>query len=237
MEPEPHRADRSMPESRGTSAGARRPDRDSTASHELVVGGVLVALVAVGGLYFWLRPSPVFVDGWLSFLPGLAKGTWFTGITVLRFPVVVVAGSAVAAASTFRRDRPRACACLLGPIVALATCELVAKPLVGRKLGGMFSYPSGSVVGAAALAAVVVLAVPRRWRPVATTLAALYALWMALAVVAMQWHLPTDVAAGMLYGVGVVLVVDGSTWKVVTLLGWRRRRVTERSSARSAARG
>jgi membrane-associated phospholipid phosphatase len=235
MEPEPDGADRSTPRRRIGSATVS--DRDRTAGRELVVGAVLVVLVAVGGLYFWLRPSPTFVDGWLTFLPGLAKGTWFTRITVLRSPAVVVVGSAAVAALCVRRDRPRACACLLGPILALLTCELVAKPLVGRKLGGMFSYPSGSVVGAAALATVAVLAAPRRWRPAVGALAGVYVVWMALAVVAMQWHLPTDAIAGVLYGIGVVLVVDGAAGKLASALGRRRRAVIPSSPGRSAAPG
>ena len=124
----------------------------------------------------------------------------------------------LAAAVCYRRDPPRAWACLIGPILALATCELVIKPLVGRTLGGVFSYPSGSTTGAAALAAAAVLAAPARWRVVTAVAASIYALWMALAVVALQWHLPTDAASGLAYGVGVVLVVDGSAWKVAVRL-------------------
>jgi membrane-associated phospholipid phosphatase len=235
MEPEPDRADRSTP--RREIGSVTVSDGDRTAGRELVVGAVLVAVVAVGGLYFWFRPSPLFVDSWFTFLPGWAKNTWFTRITVLRSPVVVVVGSGVAAALCVRSDRPRACACLLGPILALLSCELVAKPLVGRKLGGMFSYPSGSVVGAAALATVAVLAVPRRWRPAVGVLAGLYVVWMALAVVAMQWHLPTDATAGVLYGIGVVLIVDGTTGKLASSLRRRRRAVMASSPGRSAASG
>lgn len=138
--------------------------RDRIAGTEMMVGGVLVALVAVGGLYFAFRPSPVVVDGWFSFLVGSPKGTWYTRVTVLRLPVVIIVGAIAAAAFCYRRDPPRAWACLIGPVLALATCELVAKPLVGRTLGGVFSYPSGSTTGAAALAAAAVLAVPARWR-------------------------------------------------------------------------
>jgi membrane-associated phospholipid phosphatase len=192
--------------------------RDRSATTEMMVGGSLVALVALGGLYFAFRPSPVVMDGWFSFLVSDAKGTWFTDVTVLRYPMVIVVGAIIAAAVTYRRDPPRAWACLIGPILALATCELVLKPLVGRTLGGVFSYPSGSTTGAAGLAAAAVLATPARWRVVTTVVASIYALWVALAVVALQWHLPTDAAAGLAYGVGVVLVVDGSAWKLAVLL-------------------
>ncbi len=183
-----------------------------------MVGLVLVGLVAVAGLYLAWRPGPVVVDRWSSGLVRVGKDTWFTSVTVLRYPVVIVVGSALTAALTFFRDRPRAWSCLIGPVLALATCELVAKPLVGRTLGGVFSYPSGSVVGAAALATAVTLAAPARWRPAAAAVGSAYALWMAMAVVAQQWHLPSDAVAGLAYGAGVVLVVDGLAWKVAVVL-------------------
>jgi len=78
----------------------------------------------------------------------------------------------------------------------------VVKPLVGRTLGGVLSYPSGSTVGAAALAAAGVLASPRRWRPWIAGPASAYALWVALAVVALRWHYPTEALAGLAFGVG-----------------------------------
>ena len=99
-------------------------------------------------------------------------------------------GSVVAAAVVFRRDRPRAVACLVGPALALVTCELVVKPAVGRTLGGVYSYPSGSTVGAAALATVAVLATTARWRAATVVVASLVSLWMWTAVVFLHWHYP-----------------------------------------------
>lgn len=186
---------------------------------EMTVGIALVALVLAAGLYFHFRPRPVVIDGWFNFLVSEAKGTWFTSVTVLRSPVVIVVGAVVTAVISLPRDRPRAWACLLGPCLALATSELVLKPAVGRTIGGMYSFPSGSTVGAAALATAIVLAVPRRWRIFTAVVASVYAVWMALAVVAMQWHLPTDSLAGLAYGVGVVLIVDAAAWMVARRLG------------------
>lgn len=201
--------------------------RDGGAVIEMLVGGALVALVVAGGVYFAFRPGPVVVDGWFSFVVRSGRGPWFTSVTTLRYPVVIIVGAIAAAAVTFRRDRPRAWACLIGPTLALVTCELVAKPLVGRTLGGVFSYPSGSTVGAAALAAAAALASPARWRTLTVIVGSVYALWMALAVIALQWHLPTDALAGLAYGAGVVLVVDGSAWKVAVAM--RRRTARDRS--------
>jgi hypothetical protein len=192
--------------------------RDRSAATEMTVGIILVALVLAAGLYFALRPRPVLIDGWFNFLVSTAKGTWFTSVTVMRYPAVIVVGAVVTAAIALPRDRPRAWACLLGPCLALASSELVLKPAVGRTLGGVYSYPSGSVVGAAALATALVLAVPARWRIGTAVVASIYALWMALAVVTMQSHLPTDALAGLAYGTGVVLMIDAATWMVARRL-------------------
>jgi membrane-associated phospholipid phosphatase len=198
----------------------RAHSRGRFVTTEMTVGIVLVALVLAAGAYFAFRPRPVVIDGWFNFLVTEAKGTWFTSVTVLRSPVVIVTGAVVTAVIALPRDRPRAWACLLGPCLALATSELVLKPAVGRTIGAMYSFPSGSTVGAAALATAAILAVPRRWRIATVVVGSVYALWMALAVVAMQWHLPTDSLAGLAYGVGVVLVVDAGAWMVA---GLRRR--------------
>ncbi len=102
------------------------------------------------------------------------------------------------------------------------TSELVIKPWVGRTLGGGLSYPSGSTVGASALGTALVLAVPVRRRTVAVVAASAYALWMAVAVVSLQWHYPTDAAAGLAYGTGVVLLLDGVACRVVDVIGRHR---------------
>lgn len=186
--------------------------RERQAHRELVVGGVLLAMVAIGGLYLSFRPEHTVVDAWILGLVGPDRNAALTGVTALRFPQVIVAGSVGAAVVAYPTDRLRSLACLVGPALALATCELVVKPLVGRHLGAGLSYPSGSTVGAAALAVAVVLAVPARWRSLAWIVGSAYTLWMGVAVIALQWHLPTDALAGAAYGVGAVLVVDWVVW-------------------------
>jgi membrane-associated phospholipid phosphatase len=87
-------------------------------------------------------------------------------------------------------------------------------------------------VGASALGTALVLAVPARRRAVTIVAASAYALWMAIAVVSLQWHYPTDAAAGLAYGTGVVLLLDGVACRVVDAIsrrlpaGSRRRRLT-----------
>lgn len=184
--------------------------RMGTAAGEMVTGAVLVGITALGGVYFALRPGSGALDRWIQGVVTRNQSAWFTTVTSLRYPAVVVAGAAVIAATIVRCDRFRALACLLGPPLALLTGEEVAKPLVGRSIDGVLSYPSGSTVGAAALAMAAVLAATARWRVATAVVAAAYAVWMALAVVALQWHYPTDALAGLAYGAGVVLVVDGA---------------------------
>ena len=138
--------------------------RGRQARTELVVGVALVAaVVAVGAVYARRTVAGPF-DRWVLDIVPSGGGGWFTPVTWLRYPPVTVVGSIVAAAAVFRRDRPRAVACLVGPTLALVTCELVVKPAVGRTLGGVYSYPSGSTAGVAALSTAAVLATTIRWR-------------------------------------------------------------------------
>jgi hypothetical protein len=198
--------------------------RHGQARREIIVGIVLVFIVVAGGVYFAFRPRPSPLDAWILDVVTRNEHWWFTSVTDLRNPGIVVAGAVIAWALAYRRDRPRSWACLLGPPLALVTSELVIKPLVGRTLGGVFSYPSGSTVGAAALAVAAILVTPTRWRAAVAVVASAYAVWMALAVTALQWHLPTDALAGLAYGVGVMLVADGSAARIGARLPHRVRR-------------
>jgi len=210
-----------------TAPGREAPaERSLAIRRELLVGVVLLAAVVVGGVYVAVRPEPGAVDIWLQqVIPGTTSRA-VSAVTALRYPWCIVIGSIVASAVTVRRDRPRALACLVGPPLALALCELVLKPAVGRTLGGSLTYPSGSTAGAAALGAAVVLATPARLRVVAASVVGLYALGMTAAVVALRWHFPTDAVAGLAWGVGVVLVADASAQ-------WAARRWAGRSGGTS----
>lgn len=209
----------------GRSGHRRRPTRDRQSLVELAVGAALVVVVVAVGAVVADRSAAGPVDRWIVSLVPAGAGRWFTAVTWLRYPAVTLAGSVVAAAVVVRRDLPRAAACLIGPAAALLSSELLIKPAVGRTLGGVYSYPSGSTVGAAALATVAVLAVPARGRTATLVVAAVFSLWMAAAVVSLRWHYPTDALAGLAYGAGVVLVADGSAWRIASGIGrsWRGR--------------
>ena len=179
---------------------------------------MLVGATAIGGLWYAARPASGRLDGKLLDLVTASRSRWFIDIVSLHHPWVVVTGAVIAAAVALPQDWSRSLACLVGPPLALILCELVFKPAVGRTLGGSLSYPSGSTVGAAALAVAAVLAVPARWRALPAAVGAVYAIWMAVAVVALRWHYPTDAIAGLAFGVGVVLLVDGLSWVVFNRL-------------------
>jgi membrane-associated phospholipid phosphatase len=186
-----------------------------------VVGAILVLVTVVVGRRWADRSAPNGVDRWFFERISDTNSWLLTWVTYLRYPAVIIAGAFIVAALTVRRDRVRAAACLIGPVVALATSELLVKPAVGRTFDGLFSYPSGSTVGAAALAAAVVIATPARWRPVTLVVASAYAVWMTVAVIGLRWHYPTDAFAGVAYGLGTVLVVDGAAWWLADQLGNR----------------
>jgi len=195
------------------------------AYRELRIGVGLLVAVGLVGLYLAFRPGSTDLDGWIVHVVRPSRNGTLAGVTSLRFPQWVILGAVLIAATVFPRDRLRSLACLVGPVLALVSCELIVKPLVGRHVGGGLAYPSGSTVGAAALATAAVMAVPDRWRTATAVVGVVYTLWMSAAVIALQWHYPTDALAGVAYGVGVVLLVDAATgWVGHSLQGWTGRR-------------
>ncbi len=85
----------------------------------------------------------------------------------------------------------------------------MAKPLVDRRFGGVLSYPSGNVADVTAVATSWVLAVPTRLRRLVAALALGLVIAMAVAVVGLRWHYPTDAVGGALFGSGLVVGIDG----------------------------
>jgi membrane-associated phospholipid phosphatase len=121
-----------------------------------------------------------------------------------------------------RRDRLRAVACIVGPMLAGLMTLIVLKPLSGKKLGGALAFPSGLVAGVSTIVAVALLVMSRRWRLVAflPAVAAIVAvMWF---VVALRWHYATDALTGAAVGVASVMFADSSI-HLVARLGARRR--------------
>jgi PDZ domain-containing protein len=126
--------------------------------------------------------------------------------------VLLVAVAAFAWWARGRGDRRLTLIALTGPIAAVALAELVAKPLIDRRIGVAYNFPSGHTTSVAALATLAVIATawqrPTRRRLVATTVIGLAATGaVAVAVVRLGWHVATDTIGALALGPAVVLAV------------------------------
>jgi membrane-associated phospholipid phosphatase len=179
------------------------------ASLEVTVGVGLLLAVAVGGLYLMIRPGPTVLDRWIfTAVRPVHHSGFLLVVTRLGSPFVVVAASVAGFLATIRRNRPRAGALLAGPVLAVAACDWVIKPVVDRTFAGVVSFPSGTVAAVAAVATVGLVATPDPWRAVTAALGGTVTVLAAMSVVALRWHYPTDALAGVAVGGGVVLVAD-----------------------------
>ncbi len=196
---------------------ARRDDPGRPGA-EGAVGLGLLAAVALAGVYLHLRPAPNALDR-LGFRlqPADVHSGVMIALSHLGSLSVLVGGTLVGTVVAVRRDRLRAVACLAGPLVAVALCELVAKHLVGRQYQEELTYPSGTVTVVASVGTCWALAVPRRARWAVGALAVVLTALAVDTVLALRWHLPTDALAGAALGVGTVLAVDGALQQ-----GWAR---------------
>jgi len=176
---------------------------------ELTAAGLLLLAVVVGGLYFMARPGPTLLDRWTfaAIRPVYHSGL-LVALTRIGSPFVVVAAAVAGFLATLRRNRPRAVALLVGPVLAVAVSDWVMKPVVGRTFADVVSFPSGTVTVVAAIAAVALLATPDPWRSVVAAVGGTVTVLECVAVVALRWHYPTDAAAGLALGVSVVLLTD-----------------------------
>src|SRR5581483_4594739 len=138
----------------------------------------------------------------------------FRGLVWLGSPEFVAGAVVVLAAwRLVRRDVLGAATATVAPLLAVVLTELVAKPLIGRRLssaGHSFAFPSGHVTGAAALAAVVVALAVREWGPRAAWLAVaavFLPLGVSAGVVRAGFHYATDALGGIAMGFSAVLAV------------------------------
>lgn len=188
----------------------RRRASAAVLGFELAAGIALLGAAAVGGFAFVQRPGQNRFDVWAyQLLPAHESSPLLHHIAEIGSLPALLIVIAVAIAASFWRDLARAAACALGPVVAVLLTEHIAKPLVARhaELGG-FSYPSGTVTAAAAIAVVVLLASPRLLRPLAMVLGVAAIGAVSAAVIAMRWHYATDAAGGACVGMGSVFTLD-----------------------------
>lgn len=163
------------------------------------------------------------------------------GISTVFDPITFRVVTTVLAVLLFWRHRPRLAIWTLITIWGAALFGVLLKVAVGRARPDLVdavatapgrSFPSGhaltSMVGSAVLLLLVMPLLRRRWRPVAIAVAILIPLVVAFARVGLGVHYLSDVVAGMLLGLG---------WVVVTAAAfeaWRRDVGLPRSPATEA---
>jgi membrane-associated phospholipid phosphatase len=129
-------------------------------------------------------------------LPFMVGGALLVGIALLRgrllmaalVPVVLVAANA----------------CTQGLKPALADLRIIDVGHFNRVYPG--SWPSGHATASMSLALCLVLVVGPRLRPLAALLGAGYAIGVGYALVALGWHLPSDVLGGYLVAASFTLL-------------------------------
>ncbi len=154
------------------------------------------------------RPSST-AGGSRSIHPAVRNTDW-RRISDLRSTSVLVAGSILAAVVVVARDRWRALACLVAPAAAVLLTEWVLKPddrpplRRGPQLPvGHDDHGGGGGHGVRARRPP-----PVRGRWSSSSAPSSWG-WSAWPSIALQWHYPTDALAGVVFGAGFVLLVDG----------------------------
>lgn len=181
---------------------------DGTA--EALVGMALIAVVLVIALLVRYHPGPTGFDRWgFSVIHPAPKDLLYRRVSELRAIPFVAGGSILAALVVVGRDRLRALSCLVGPITAVLVVEYVLKPIVDRRYEVVLTFPSGTTTVVASVATAWVIAVPVRLRSVAVVVGAFLVALECIAVVALQWHYPSDAVCGAIFGIGAVLLIDG----------------------------
>jgi membrane-associated phospholipid phosphatase len=203
-----------------------RDDNDAESGRgETIAGGVLVGLTVLAALYFRWRPGVTFLDNWgFSLIHPALSNTMWKLLSYLRSTSLLVGGSILAAVIVAGRDRWRALACLVTPTVAVLLTEWVLKPVIERRYAQVLSFPSGTTTLVSAVAMAFIIAVPSRIRPAVAAIGAFLVALECMAVVALQWHFPTDAVGGAIFGAGMVLLIDGVLHIEVGIA--RRRRAT-----------
>jgi len=175
----------------------------------LVLAFALLVVVLIGAAEAALHPTGNALDRMgYDVVPDQWAQPFWHHVTDLGDPLAVAAGVLLAVVWVIRSDRRRAVTCLVAPLMAILLCEIVIKPMVGRRLGGLYSYPSGHVTAAAAMLGDLVFATPNRWRWVTGFVAAGGTGLVALAVIADRQHYPTDAIAALLLVPAVLILVD-----------------------------
>ena len=198
----------------------------------------LLGAVGVAGLYFMVRPGSTSLDHFVfSLIPPRPRSRyviamsrlgsrpwWAWSVGGLSGDGQTESGAGLGAAG--------------GPLATVVGIDLIVKPVVGRTFDGVLSFPSGTVTAVAALATVALLATPDPWRWGAGVAGGTVTVLMAVAVIGLGWHYPTDALGGLAFGAG--RCSSSTAWRAGRrpVVDWRevRRRTTSKATTAAARR-
>jgi membrane-associated phospholipid phosphatase len=176
-----------------------------------------VVVVTVLGLRFAGDTRAGHVDHAVAGLVNLRHGAARTvgqGFADLGSPLLVAVVLLLLATVAFAARGPRGLAlALVGPLLAMITTSLVLKPLIDRTHGGELAFPSGhtTAVASMSLAAGILLlgwvVVPSALRWAGAVVLTLLAVAVAVSMVGLGDHYPTDTVGAAGVALAVVLLV------------------------------
>jgi undecaprenyl-diphosphatase len=175
-------------------------------------GGVTGAL----GAHYWRGRR----SGWIDQLLGAPVRAALAGWHPTLWAVVSLGSPGllgvlcllIAAAAIWRRRWDLAAVILVAPPLASITTEWLLKPLVGRTIAVGWCYPSGHMTGITAAAAALFLInrnplVPTPRRVAVAVLVTVVPLAMAVSLVGLGVHYPTDTIGGGCLALAITLLV------------------------------
>jgi membrane-associated phospholipid phosphatase len=185
----------------------------------LILGVLSAAAAAAVWLAAFVMPGGRGIDAAaLQAFAGVARTPLhpsINGIALLADPLPFMLGGALLVGVALVRRRLLMAAVVPVVLVGANACTQLLKPALADlrviDLGAMSrvytgSWPSGHATASMSLALCLVLVVGPRLRPLAALLGAAYAIGVGYALVALDWHLPSDVLGGYLVAASFTLL-------------------------------
>jgi membrane-associated phospholipid phosphatase len=185
----------------------------------LVLGALSAAAAAIVWLAAFVVPGGRVLDAAaLRAFAGVARTPLepsINGVAVLADPLPFVLAGALLVGVALLRRRPLMAATVPAVLVGANACTQLLKPALADlriiDVGSMSriytgSWPSGHATASMSLALCLILVVGPRLRPVAALVGAAYAIGVGYALVALGWHLPSDVLGGYLVAASFTLL-------------------------------
>ena len=185
----------------------------------LLLGALSAAAAAIVWLAAFVVPGGRVLDAAaLRAFAGVARTPLkpsINGVAVLADPLPFVLAGALLVGVALLRRRPLMAATVPVVLVGANACTQLLKPALADlriiDVGSMSriytgSWPSGHATASMSLALCLILVVGPRLRPVAALVGAAYAIGVGYALVALGWHLPSDVLGGYLVAASFTLL-------------------------------